>query len=54
MDFFRSAKLMGGDHGIGLKSVSDSIKKYGGDLRLNYDENVKLFTAMIMMPLINN
>lgn len=37
-------------HGHGLKSVSRTLKKYGGDFRWDYDESARTFivTAMIM------
>lgn len=38
-------------HGFGLKSVKRTIKKYDGDLSVEYDDNKKLFIATIMLDL---
>lgn len=38
-------------HGFGLRSVKKAIKKYDGDISLEYDENSKTFIATIMLDL---
>lgn len=38
-------------HGFGLRSVKKAIKKYDGDISLEYDENNKTFIATIMLDL---
>ena len=40
------------NHGIGLKSISNTLKKYNGDYLWEYDNNVKQFT--ITLILLNN
>ena len=38
-----------GTHGLGLKSVEKTIKKYGGDFEWEYNETDKTFTITIML-----
>lgn len=38
-------------HGFGLKSVKKTIKKYAGDISLEYNENNKLFIVTVMLYL---
>ena len=38
-----------GEHGLGLKSISKTIKKYGGDFEWEYNSDSKLFTITIML-----
>lgn len=49
--FYKTSKISKGEHGIGLKSVVKALKKYAGDLRVEYNDEEKVFTAMIMMSL---
>lgn len=51
--FYQTTKISDGEHGIGLKSVAKTLKNYNGDLRLQYNIEDKIFSAMIMIPLIN-
>ncbi len=46
-----SSKTDAGLHGIGLRSVEKTLKKYQGDHDLDYDPIKKIFTATIMIPL---
>jgi len=46
-----SSKTDAGLHGIGLRSVEKTLKKYQGDHDLDYDPIKKVFTATIMIPL---
>ena len=43
-------------HGLGLKSVTQALKKYDGDIDWEYSESEKLFitTVMIRNPNQNN
>ena len=36
-------------HGVGLKSVAKTLKKYNGDYDWEYDDQNKVFTATVMM-----
>ena len=36
-------------HGYGLKSVKNTLKKYGGDFEWNYDETSHTFTVTVMV-----
>ena len=47
-----STKTDAGLHGIGLRSVEKTLKKYQGDHDLDYDPIKKIFTATIMIPLM--
>ena len=38
-----------GEHGLGLKSISKTIKKYGGDFEWEYNDSDKIFTITIML-----
>lgn len=38
-----------GEHGLGLKSIVKTIKKYGGDFEWEYNEKDKTFTITIML-----
>lgn len=38
-----------GNHGLGLKSVEKTIKKYGGDFEWEYNKTHKTFTITIML-----
>lgn len=49
--FYKTTKITGGEHGIGLKSVARTVKKYKGDLRMEYDDENRMFSAVIMFPL---
>lgn len=49
--FYRTSKISQGEHGIGLKSVAKALKKYDGDLRIEYDSEERIFKAMIMISL---
>ena len=44
---FLSTKKSPQKHGIGLKSVNDAVKKYHGDIQIDYDDN--LFEVKIMI-----
>lgn len=37
------------NHGFGLKSVAKTVKKYSGDIEVEYDENIHKFTTTIML-----
>lgn len=50
--FYKTSKISKGEHGIGLKSVVKALKQYNGDLRIEYNGEEKVFTAMAMMSLI--
>lgn len=41
-------------HGYGLKSVSRTLKKYGGDFRWDYDEADRTFLVTAMIPRRSN
>lgn len=41
-------------HGLGLKSVSSALKKYGGDVLYDYDGNKKEFTVTISFKIPKN
>ena len=47
---FLSTKIGPGIHGIGLRSVEKTLKKYQGDYDLDYDPEQKTFTATVMIP----
>ncbi len=51
--FFKTTKTSGSGHGVGLDSVSKTVKKYSGDLRLQYNSDERMFSVMIMIPLKN-
>lgn len=36
-------------HGLGIKSVKKTLKKYSGEMEWKYDENDKIFTAVLMI-----
>lgn len=44
-----STKPGNGFHGFGLKSVEQSIRKYGGDYEWGYDADKHLFTVTVMI-----
>jgi sensor histidine kinase regulating citrate/malate metabolism len=50
--FYKTSKISKGEHGIGLKSVVKALKQYDGDLRMEYNSEEKVFTALVMMSLI--
>ena len=45
----RKTKKQKGTHGLGLKSVEKTIKKYGGECEWEYNSDSKLFTITIML-----
>lgn len=51
--FFKTTKTSGSGHGVGLDSVSKTVKKYSGDLRLQYNSDERMFSVMIMILLKN-
>ena len=42
-------KKQKGTHGLGLKSVAKTVKKYGGDFEWEYNETDKIFIITIML-----
>ncbi len=38
-------------HGIGLKSVKKAAQKYGGDINWSYDNQLKRFTAVVLLKM---
>ncbi len=50
--FYKTTKTSDQEHGIGLKSIVKTLKNYNGDLRLEYNDERRIFSAMIMIPLI--
>lgn len=44
---FISSKKDGRDHGVGLKSIDKVIRRYSGDLLVDYDDEQKIFTAIV-------
>lgn len=49
--FYKTTKISRGEHGIGLNSVVKTVKKYKGDLRMEYDSENKIFSSVIMIPI---
>lgn len=49
---FRTTKKDTASHGIGLKNVKNTVKKYGGQLILKNDSDT--FTAELLLPLVEN
>ena len=49
---FRTTKKDTASHGIGLKNVKNTVKKYGGELILKNDSDT--FTAELLLPLVEN
>lgn len=50
--FYKTTKISDEEHGIGLKSVVKTLKDYNGDLRLEYNDEERTFSTMIMIPLV--
>ena len=46
---FQSRKADREQHGLGLKSVADTVRRYGGVLRQYYDPETKLFHTVVML-----
>lgn len=49
--FYKTTKPLEKGHGIGLKSIVKTLKKYDGDLRMEYSGEEKIFASTIMIPI---
>lgn len=46
---FLTRKAPGAGHGTGMKSIRDTVEKYGGTMRQYYEEEGKLFHTVILL-----
>ena len=46
---FLTRKAPGAGHGTGMKSIRDTVEKYGGTIRQYYDEEERLFHTVILL-----
>jgi two-component system sensor histidine kinase AgrC len=49
-DKIMSSKRDNMHHGIGLKSVEKTLKKYNGQIQFKYDDSLKVFSTIITVP----